>query len=94
MRRNRREREDERSSEPDMVDGQMLWLLMQRLRRHARNRVGIRPPGRVVLWWGSWEMGNTKEARLVLLRPYTTPSLVTQIYLGVYPSGTVCMTHQ
>ena len=40
MRRNRREREDERSSEPDMVDGQMLWLLMQRLRRHARNRVG------------------------------------------------------
>jgi WD repeat-containing protein 42A len=37
-RRNTKEREEERENEPDMIDGQMLWLLMQHLRRSARRR--------------------------------------------------------
>ncbi len=40
MRRNRKERAEERiHMEPDMIDGQMLWMLMQHLRRSARRRV-------------------------------------------------------
>ena len=64
MRRNRKEREEERSSEPDMVDGQMLWLLMQRLRRHARNRVsaatrrGRRAGQREMGWEADWAEGD------------------------------------
>jgi hypothetical protein len=38
---NRKERAQERANEPDMLDGQMLWLLMQHLRRSARRRVSI-----------------------------------------------------
>ena len=38
MRKNRREREEERISEPDMIDGHMMWVLLQRLRRSARRQ--------------------------------------------------------
>ena len=41
MRRNRKERREERAhmDGPDMMDGQMLWLLMQHLRRTSRRNV-------------------------------------------------------
>ncbi len=45
MRRNRKERAEERiHMEPDMIDGQMLWMLMQHLRRSARRRVSEPAP--------------------------------------------------
>ena len=57
MKRNHREREDERSSEPDMIDGHMMWVLLQHLRRSARSRVsGLNAAGTSVLpggWFGT-----------------------------------------
>ena len=45
MKRNRKERREERiHMEPDMVDGQMLWLLMQHLRRSSRRNVSRLSP--------------------------------------------------
>ncbi len=41
MKRNRKERREEQMHEPDMLDGQMLWLLMQHLRRTSRRNVRI-----------------------------------------------------
>ncbi|XP_006815197.1 DDB1- and CUL4-associated factor 8-like [Saccoglossus kowalevskii] len=38
MRANRREREEERRREPDLIDGHMLWFIMHHLRRRARRR--------------------------------------------------------
>ena len=52
--KNRKERDEERVNEPDMIDGQMLWLLMQHLRRTSRRRVGR---------WGIWV---TKANKLCL----------------------------
>ena len=39
MKRNRREREEERRHEPDMIDSRMMWFLMNHLRRTRRARV-------------------------------------------------------
>ena len=39
MKKNRRDRDEERANEPDMIDGQMLWFLMQQFRRNARRQV-------------------------------------------------------
>jgi len=36
MKKNKKEREEDRSHEPEMIDGQMLWFLMQHLRRSRR----------------------------------------------------------
>ena len=36
---NRREREEERGREPDVIDGHMLMFLMHHLRRRARRQV-------------------------------------------------------
>nr|KAG5689323.1 hypothetical protein BaRGS_018866 [Batillaria attramentaria] len=38
-RKNRREREDDRYHEPEMIDGQMLWFIMHHFRRSARRRL-------------------------------------------------------
>lgn len=38
MRRNQKDREEERVHEPEMIDGQMLWLLMHQIRRNASRR--------------------------------------------------------
>lgn len=37
--KNRREREDDRYHEPEMIDGQMLWFIMHHFRRSARRRL-------------------------------------------------------
>ncbi|XP_041372422.1 DDB1- and CUL4-associated factor 8-like isoform X2 [Gigantopelta aegis] len=37
-RRNKKDREQERLQEPDMIDGQMLWFIMHHFRRSARRR--------------------------------------------------------
>lgn len=38
MKRNAREREEERSGESGMIDGSMLWFIMHHLRRGRRQR--------------------------------------------------------
>lgn len=38
-RKNKRERERDRSHEPEMIDGQMLWHIMHHFRRSARRRL-------------------------------------------------------
>lgn len=39
--KNKRDREDDRYHEPEMIDGQMLWFIMHHFRRSARRRVGF-----------------------------------------------------
>ncbi|KAL3885744.1 hypothetical protein ACJMK2_025787 [Sinanodonta woodiana] len=38
VKRNKRERDEERRAEPEMLDGQMLWFIMNQLRRSRRRR--------------------------------------------------------
>ena len=41
---NQRERDEERSREPDTIDGEMLWILWRHIRRtERRRRVGYLP---------------------------------------------------
>lgn len=45
MKKNGKEREEETGNEGRLLDGHMLWFLMQHLRRRRRQRAGQRRPG-------------------------------------------------
>lgn len=59
MTANQKDREDDRSREPDAVDGQMLWLFMHHLRRTARRQ---RREGREVEETSSDNTGDSDDS--------------------------------